>query len=117
MTAAGSGGDEGLLEVHVTTPDAESALRIARELVARGEAACVQRVGPITSVYTWQGETEQAEEWLLLVKTTDEAFPAVRDTVQELHSYDVPEIVAVPVTRALDPYAAWVREQTAPARS
>lgn len=114
MTAAGSR-DEGLLEVHVTTPDADSALRIARELVARGEAACVQRLGPITSVYTWQGETEQAEEWLLLVKTTGEAFPAVCRTVEELHSYDVPEIVAVPVTRALDAYAAWVRESVTPA--
>lgn len=114
MTAAGTGGD-GLVEVHVTTPDAESALRIARELVARGEAACVQRVGPITSVYTWQGETEQAEEWLLLVKTTDEAFPSVCRTVEELHSYDVPEVVAVPITRALDAYGAWVRESAGPA--
>lgn len=107
-------GGAGLVEAHVTVPDTESAERIARELVERGQAACVQCLGPIASVYRWQGETHRAQEWLLLVKTTDEAFPDVCRTVQELHRYDVPEIIAVPVSHSLEPYAGWVRDNTTP---
>jgi periplasmic divalent cation tolerance protein len=106
----------GVVEAHVTVPDTEAAERIARELVDRGQAACVQCLGPIASVYRWQGETHRAQEWLLLVKTTDEAFPDVCRTVQELHSYDVPEIIAVPVSHALGPYARWVQDNSTAAQ-
>lgn len=112
MTAPGVE-EPGLVEAHVTTPDADSAQRIASDLVARQLAACVQVLGPIASVYTWKGEVHQAQEWLLLVKTTAEAFPRVTEVVVQQHRYDVPEVVAVPITHALAQYATWVRNNSA----
>lgn len=106
------GEGESLVEVHVSVPDAASAERIARELVERGQAACVQCLGPMASVYRWKGETQRDEEWLLLIKTTGAAFASVCRTVQELHRYDVPEVVAVPLTHALESYAGWVQENS-----
>lgn len=101
-----------LVEAHVSVPDADSAQRIASDLVARQLAACVQVLGPMASVYTWKGEVHQAQEWLLLVKTTAEAFPRVAEVVAHQHRYDVPEIIAVPVTHALSEYATWVRNNS-----
>lgn len=101
-----------LVEVHVSVPDADSAQRIASDLVARQLAACVQVLGPMASVYTWKGEVHQAQEWLLLVKTTAEAFPRVTEVVVQQHRYDVPEVVAVPITHALSEYASWVRKNS-----
>ncbi|GAA5163673.1 divalent-cation tolerance protein CutA [Ornithinimicrobium tianjinense] len=98
-----------LVEAHVSVPDTESAQRIADDLVARQLAACVQILGPMTSVYAWKGEVHRAPEWLLLVKTTAEAFPQVAEAVRRQHRYDVPEIVAVPMTHALAEYGRWVR--------
>lgn len=101
-----------LLEVRVAVPDTEAGLALAHSLVARQLAACVQIVGPITSVYSWQGETQQGEEWLLLAKTTDEAFDELADVVVTEHPYEVPEILGVPVTHALSEYADWVRRRS-----
>lgn len=99
-----------LVEAHVSVPDAESAQRIASDLVARQLAACVQVLGPMASVYTWKGEVHQAQEWLLLVKTTAESFSRVAEVVTHQHRYDVPEVIAVPITHALSEYATWVRK-------
>ncbi len=101
-----------LVEAHVSVPDADSAQRIASDLVARQLAACVQVLGPMASVYSWKGEVHQAQEWLLLVKTTADAFPRVAEVVAQQHRYDVPEVVAVPVTHALAEYATWVRNNS-----
>jgi len=99
-----------LIEIRITTPDAEVADRIARRLVTDGLAACAQQVPGLTSTYVWEGEVEQASEVLLLVKTTTGAFEAVCTAVTAVHPYDVPEIVAVPVTAALGSYERWVEE-------
>lgn len=99
----------GLVEVHVAVPDTESAQVIASDLVARQLAACVQILGPVTSVYTWEGDVHQTQEWLLLAKSTDEAFAEVVQVVRSHHRYDVPEIIAVPVVQAEEEYAGWVR--------
>lgn len=101
-------GRPALVEVHVSVPDAESAQRIASDLVARQLAACVQILGPMASVYTWEGEVHQSQEWLLLAKSTATAFPQLAETVRSHHRYDVPEIVAIPITHAEDDYASWV---------
>lgn len=101
-----------LVEAHISMPDTESAQRVADDLVARQLAACVQVLGPIASVYTWQGEVHRAQEWLLLVKTTAEAFPRVAEAVRHQHRYDVPEIVAVPISHALSDYGQWVRSHS-----
>lgn len=100
----------GLVEVHVSVPDTEAAQRIATDLVARQLAACVQVLGPVASVYAWEGRVQRAEEWLLLVKTTAEALPRVVEAVRAQHRYEVPEIIAVPVVHSLAEYGDWVRD-------
>lgn len=101
-----------LLEVRVAVPDTETGLALAHSLVARQLAACVQIVGPITSVYSWQGETQQGDEWLLLIKTTEDAFDELAAVVVAEHPYEVPEILGVPATHALSEYADWVRRRS-----
>ncbi|GAA4868145.1 divalent-cation tolerance protein CutA [Serinicoccus chungangensis] len=97
-----------LVEVRVSVPSMESARHIGEELVARRAAACVQVLGPMTSIYSWQSEVHQSKEWLLLAKTSREAFGRLCETVTSLHPYEVPEIMAVPVVDALESYAGWV---------
>ena len=96
------------VEVHVTAPDAVTASRLARTLVDERLAACVQVLPGITSVYTWQGRVETADEHLLLIKSTRDLFDAICARVRSEHPYDTPEVVALPV-HAIDPrYAAWL---------
>lgn len=99
-----------LVEVRVSVPDSEAARAIAEDLVARRLAACVQVLGPMASIYAWQDEVHRSQEWLLLVKTTCSSFAEVARVVTGRHPYDVPEIVATPITHALAEYAAWVRK-------
>ncbi|MCK0111997.1 divalent-cation tolerance protein CutA [Ornithinimicrobium sp. F0845] len=106
-------GDHALIEVHISMPEAEAARAMATELVRTQVAACVQILGPMASIYTWQGEPQQSTEWLLLVKSTAERFEELVEVVVDNHSYDTPEIVAVPVTHALGTYGAWVRDSVA----
>lgn len=101
-----------LVEARVAVPDAESARRIADDLVTRQLAACVQVLGPMLSVYTWENTVHRDEEWLLLAKTTAAAFPRLAQAVVAQHRYAVPEVLAVPVTQALGSYAGWVRKGT-----
>lgn len=101
-----------LVEVRVTVPDAEVAERLAREVVTRKLAACVQVLGPIASVYTWKDEVHRASEWLLLIKSTESAFEELCAVVQGHHRYDVPEVLAVPVTHTLEAYGQWVRDNS-----
>lgn len=97
-----------LVEARVSTPDGETARRIAEALVRGSDAACVQILGPMASVYQWQGEVHRSNEFLLLVKTTEDAFPRVVDVVREHHRYDIPEVIAVPVNYGLAEYVDWV---------
>lgn len=99
-----------LLEVRVSVGAPDEADRIADALVSEGLAACVQVVPGMTSVYRWQGRVERAAELLLLAKTTAEQFDRLAARVAELHSYETPEILAVPVAQASAAYAAWLRE-------
>jgi periplasmic divalent cation tolerance protein len=73
-------------------------------------AACVQGSGPVSSTYRWQGKTEKATEYLLLVKTTRARFPAVEKAIKALHTYEVPEIIALPLTAGSQDYLAWLAE-------
>lgn len=99
-----------LIEVRVSMPDAESAQALAATLVDRRLAACVQILGPMTSVYSWKGETHQASEWLLLAKTTAILFDEISEVVTAEHPYDVPEVIAVTLRHSLEEYSAWVRD-------
>ena len=88
----------------------EEARRIAQQLVERGLAACVNVLGPIESIYRWQGKVETAGEFLLLIKTTAERFPDLREALVALHSYEVPECIAIDVTDGSAPYLAWLAD-------
>jgi periplasmic divalent cation tolerance protein len=97
--------------VYVTTGSPAEGERIARALVEEQLAACVNRSAPIQSVYRWQGKVEESQEELLIIKTRRELFPALDRRVRELHSYSVPEIIALPVLEGNAEYLRWLREQ------
>jgi periplasmic divalent cation tolerance protein len=96
--------------VLTTTSSLEEAKEIAHVLVERHLAACVNIIPRIESVYRWEGKVEEAQEYLLLVKTTQEVFGRLRDALHELHSYDVPECIAIPVEDGSVPYLNWIDE-------
>jgi len=89
----------------------EESERLARGLVEEGHAACVNILSGVTSVYKWKGEVEQETEDTLLIKTTDESYGATKQWIQDHHSYDVPEIVALEAVDVLDEYVDWVGDQ------
>ena len=88
--------------------NAEEAERIARALVGERLAASVQILPQMKSVYHWQGKVESAEEHLLLIKTSLARFQAVQTRIVEMHSYEVPEVIAVPITEGLGKYLQWL---------
>ncbi|MBD3291521.1 MAG: divalent cation tolerance protein CutA [Armatimonadia bacterium] len=96
------------LQVFCTTDDRDEAETIAEALVRDELAACVQITGPITSVYRWQGAVERSDEWLLLAKTTSDGYETLEATIVKMHSYDVPEIVAVPIECGSEAYLRWL---------
>jgi periplasmic divalent cation tolerance protein len=100
------------VEVTVTCASAEEAARIGRRAVELRLAACAQR-WPLASCYRWEGEVVEDDEWLLLFKSSADHFDAICALVGELHSYDLPAIVMLPVGAVGPGYAAWVRESTA----
>ncbi len=99
------------IQVTTTASNRDEAERIAAALVDRRLAGCVQIIGPIHSVYRWHGQVERAQEWLCLVKTTRDAWPAVESAIRELHSYECPEVIASPVTDGSADYLRWLAEQ------
>jgi periplasmic divalent cation tolerance protein len=96
--------------VLTTAGSQEEARKIARALVERKLAACVNVVPQIESVYRWQGKVESATEWLLMVKTQAESFARVRDAIKELHSYELPECIMIPVEGSSGEYLNWIGE-------
>ena len=96
--------------VLTTTSSLEEGKKIAHALVERRLAACVNIIPKIESVYRWKGKVEEAQEYLLLIKTTEEAFPRLREAIWELHSYEVPECIALTVDDGSAPYLSWVDE-------
>ncbi|MDR7537854.1 MAG: divalent-cation tolerance protein CutA [Armatimonadota bacterium] len=100
--------------VLVTAGRAEEAERLAQALVVEHLAACVNVVPGVQSVYRWQGEVERATEWLLVIKTVQPALPAVIERIKSLHSYTVPEVLALPVSAGSDAYLAWLTGQVRP---
>ena len=91
-----------------TASSKDEAQHIARALVERRLVACVNIVGPIDSIYRWKGEVESAQEFLLMMKTDSDRFERVRDAVKSLHSYEVPEVIQVPVENGLPAYLQWI---------
>ncbi len=99
------------LVVSTTTSSAEEAQQIASVLVEQRLAACVQVTGPVQSTYRWQGQVEQAQEWMCHIKTSVVRYPAVEAAIQEIHSYEQPEIIAVPILFGAYGYLQWMRQE------
>ncbi len=97
--------------VLVTTASQAEAEAIAHALVEAKLAACVNLL-PIQSIYTWEGKVENASEYQLLIKTDLDQFLALEAKIRELHSYQVPEIIALPILAGSLPYLQWISEQT-----
>ncbi|GAA0844304.1 MAG: divalent-cation tolerance protein CutA [Cupriavidus sp.] len=94
-------------------PDEASAERVARAVLQARVAACVNRLAPCQSEYWWQGQLESTQEWPLLIKTTQRQYAALQAMIEAEHPYDVPEVVAWPLSAGLPAYLAWVgREAT-----
>ena len=99
--------------VFMTAPKREEAERLAEIIINERLAACVQILPEITSFYHWQGKIEWDAEVLILAKTTIDKFPELEKTVRENHSYEVPEIIAVPSEAVSAPYFNWLKAETA----
>lgn len=95
-----------------TCPDLETARKLARMLVERRLAACVNILPGVTSVYAWQGKIEQDPELLLFIKTRAELYAQVEELVRREHPYDVPELVALDFEGGLPAYLKWIEEST-----
>ena len=102
-----------LVQVLTTIDTREAAEHIARVAVERRLAACAQISGPIRSIYRWKGKIETADEWLCTLKTTSARFAEVERAINELHSYETPEIVAIPAAGSGE-YLSWVEDATRP---
>lgn len=98
-----------------TCPERETAERIADALVEERLAACVNIVPGLTSVYRWQDQIRRDEELLLVIKTHSDRLDALRQRIDELHPYELPELIAVEAADGLPAYLDWVRAETRPA--
>ena len=96
--------------VLTTTGSEEEATKIARHLVERGLAACVNIVAQVTSVYRWKDQVEESREWLLIIKTTAGAFGEVRQAIADLHSYELPECICLVIEDGSPNYLEWIAE-------
>ncbi|MGB5081233.1 MAG: divalent-cation tolerance protein CutA [Burkholderiales bacterium] len=96
-------------------PDRDSAAKLAQGLVEQRLAACVNVLSPCRSFYRWKGRIEDAEEFPVLIKTTRERYAALETAIRAGHPYELPEIIAVPLTAGLPAYLEWIESETRPA--
>jgi periplasmic divalent cation tolerance protein len=96
----------------VTAGSESEAETIARTLVEERLAACVNVISPIRSLYRWEGKVTDDREWLLLIKTRAEYFSTAEARVKALHSYQVPEVIALPIVAGAETYLGWLRDET-----
>ncbi|HEB98299.1 MAG TPA: divalent-cation tolerance protein CutA [Thiotrichales bacterium] len=98
-----------ILLILCTVPDADTGRRIATDLMEYRLAACVNLLPEITSIYRWRGKAETGTEVLLMIKARAADYPALETRIRSQHPYELPEIIAVPVTAGLPAYLDWVR--------
>lgn len=99
--------------VLITAPNENDAAKMANDLVVSMLAACVNIIRDVRSIYRWQGKIEDDAEVLMLVKTRKEHFKDLEKRVRELHTYTVPEIIALPIIEGFEGYLGWLKEETA----
>jgi len=100
------------LLVLTNVPDRADAEKLAHALVETRAAACVNILAPCRSLYRWQGAVEAADELALLIKTTQAKYAEVEQLIRAQHPHEVPELIAIPITRGLPAYLAWLRRET-----
>ncbi len=98
------------VQVSTTLPNEEAAQTMSARLVEERLAACAQVLGPVSSTYRWEGQVERAREWFCHLKTTADRLPALQRRLRELHPYQVPEIIAVPIVQGDAGYLKWIEE-------
>ena len=99
------------IQVSTTTENEEDAGIIARKLIEKRIAACVQRIGPIKSTYWWKDKVNEEEEWLLIIKTSNEMFGEMEEAIREVHPYEVPEIIASPIIKGNKDHLNWIEKE------
>ena len=99
------------LQVQVTVPDIQVADEIAHELLSLNLAACVQRIGPISSSYHWQGKIQHDEEYLLLIKTIASNFDLIEKAIKGAHPYDTPQIIGIEIKKGSSAYWHWLDQE------
>jgi periplasmic divalent cation tolerance protein len=100
------------VQIITTTGNRHDAEQIASELVTRKLAGCVQVSGPILSTFRWQGNVETLEEWVCTIKTAQSLLPAIEQLMKDIHPYEVPELIATPITAGSEKYLNWLRDET-----
>ena len=98
--------------VFSTSNSLDEARKIGHTLVEEGHIACCNIVPSVESIFKWQGKLQVEHEVLMILKTKDDKFPAVEKRIKELHSYEVPEIIAIPITQGSKSYLDWVIKET-----
>ena len=107
-----SGVNGRFLQVQTTTDSRAEAVALARAAVELRLAACAQVSGPLASTFWWEDSVERAEEWLLTLKLPAAGYQALAEFLTRRHSYDEPEIVALPIIAGSEPYLSWIEEET-----
>jgi periplasmic divalent cation tolerance protein len=105
------GGMDDYIQVLTTTATREDAQAIADAVVERRLAGCVQIVGPIASTFWWQGKIERAQEWLCFMKSDKRLYHALEQTIKEHHTYETPEIIAIPIVAGSQAYLQWLSHE------
>jgi periplasmic divalent cation tolerance protein len=101
----------GCCQVTTTLPDQAAAEHLAAALVAERLAACAQVLGPVSSTYRWKGKVDQAQEWYCYLKTTLLRLPELQRRIRELYPYEVPEVIALPISQGDEQYLEWIRHE------
>jgi periplasmic divalent cation tolerance protein len=96
------------IQVFVTIDDESKAVEIAEDIINKKLAACVQITGPATSVYRWEGKVNKDKEWLLIFKTSGKLYDELEEEIKRQHTYEIPEILALPVIKGNMDYLNWL---------
>jgi periplasmic divalent cation tolerance protein len=106
-------GQSNVLLVFVTAANPEQAAKISESAVESHQAACATTIQNVHSMYWWEGKLVKDQESVVMLKTTSDRFEALQQTIMAIHTYKVPEIIAIPVVNGLPQYLAWIEEETA----
>jgi len=102
---------EEYIQVFTTTEKKEDAEKIAKVLIERRLAGCIQIVGPIVSTYWWKNNVEKAEEWLCFIKSKKTLYDELENAIKEIHPYETPEIIAIPIVCGSKDYLEWLKSE------